>query len=205
MRNLSLVFFLLCIVLCFKTPLVLSQEQSGSAQEKADSGRPAATNQKAIAIEPYRLDFSFNELENGKKINTRHYTISTTAGSANEIKIGSRVPVAVSGESSTVPPQYQYVDLGTYIWAMLRDKGAGFQPLDGLQLEVRSEISATKHEDVDAAPRAPHSTFTAPIISQIKINGATQLVLGKPLMIGVGDDPYSNRQYQLEVTATKLK
>jgi hypothetical protein len=88
---------------------------------------------------------------------------------------------------------------------MLRDKGFGSQALDGLQLEVKSEISATKHEDVDVAPRAPHSAFTPPIISQIKINGATQLVTGKPMMIGIGDDPYSNRQFQLEVTATKLK
>jgi len=58
---------------------------------------------------------------------------------------------------------------------------------------------------VDIAPRAPHSTFTPPIISQIKINGTTQLVIGKPMIIGSGDDPYSNRQFQLEVTATKLK
>jgi hypothetical protein len=65
--------------------------------------------------------------------------------------------------------------------------------------------SATKHEDPDVAPRAPHSAFTPPIISEIKINGTTQLVIAKPMMIGYGDDPYSNRQFQLEVTATKLK
>ncbi|HKR86526.1 MAG TPA: hypothetical protein VJS37_20360 [Terriglobales bacterium] len=203
MRNLSLALLLLCIALCLQPMHLRAQENSGATDTKSDSAKPTATNQKAISIEPYRLDFSFNELENGKKINTRHYTITTTAGSANEIKIGSRVPLTVSGETSSA--NYQYIDLGTYIWAMLRDKGFGAQALDGLQLEVRSEISATKHEDVDVAPRAPHSAFTPPIISQIKINGATQLVVGKPMMIGIGDDPYSNRQFQLEVTATKLK
>ena len=203
MRNLSLALFSLCVALCLQPVPVGAQENHGASDKKSDSVTPPATNQKAASIEPYRLDFSFNELENGKKINTRHYTITTTAGSANEIKIGSRVPV--SPDAGTAPAQYQYLDLGTYIWAMLRDKGIGLQPLNGLQLEVRSEISATKHEDVDIAPRAPHSTFTPPIISQIKINGTTQLVIGKPMIIGSGDDPYSNRQFQLEVTATKLK
>jgi hypothetical protein len=202
MRNLSLALLLLCIALCLKPVPAGAQENAGT-DKKSDSVTPTATNQKPASIEPYRLDFSFNELENGKKINTRHYTITTTAGSANDIKIGSRVPVSSDGGS--VAAQFQYIDLGTYIWVMLRDKGLGLQPLDGLQLEVKSDVSATKHEDVDVAPRAPHSAFTPPIISQIKINGTTQLVIGKPMVIGIGEDPYSNRQFQLEVTATKLK
>lgn len=202
MRNLSLALLLICIALCTKPVPVRAQENSGATDKKSDPVTPTAANQRPASIEPYRLDFSFNELENGKKINTRHYTITTTAGSANEIKIGSRVPVS---PDTAVPSQYQYIDLGTYIWAMLRDKGFGLQPLDGLQLEVKSDISATKHEDVDVAPRAPHSAFTPPIISQIKISGTTQLVVGKPMTIGIGDDPYSSRQFQLEVTATKLK
>jgi hypothetical protein len=31
------------------------------------------------------------------------------------------------------------------------------------------------------------------------------LVVGKPIVIGSVDDPNSNRQFQLEVTVTKLK
>jgi hypothetical protein len=203
MRNLILALLILCIAFCLKPVAVRAQENPVAPDKKSDSATPTPTNQKPASIEPYRLDFSFNELENGKKINTRHYTITITAGSANEIKIGTRVPV--SPDTGTVPAQYQYIDLGTHIWAMLRDKGFAMRPLDGLQLEVKSEISATKHEDPDVAPRAPHSAFTPPIISEIKINGTTQLVIAKPMMIGYGDDPYSNRQFQLEVTATKLK
>src|SRR5215831_123701 len=104
MRKLSLALALLslCIVLCLQPAAVLAQEDKGSADGKADAAKPTATNQKPTTIEPYRLDFSFNELENGKKTNVRHYSIILTAGSSNEIKIGSRVPV--SGE---VPPQFQ--------------------------------------------------------------------------------------------------
>jgi hypothetical protein len=44
-----------------------------------------------------------------------------------------------------------------------------------------------------------------PIVRQIKISGSTLLVVAKPILIGSMDDPNSKRQFQLEVTVTKLK
>jgi hypothetical protein len=38
------------------------------------------------------------------------------------------------------------------------------------------------------------------VVRQIKIDGDTLLVTGKPIMIGSVDDPNSKRQFQLEVT-----
>jgi hypothetical protein len=184
-------------------PMAQAQEENKTSGQ-AEAAKPAPQESKAKGdphdkvIRPFRLDFSVNELEDGKKVNSRHYSINLTAGSADEIKIGTRVPVSTV-ESPASAAQFQYMDLGTNIWALLREGS------EELQLEVRSEISWTKHEDVDQSPRAPHSTFTPPIISQIKINGSTLLVVGKPIIIGSVDDPYSNRQFQLEVTATKLR
>jgi hypothetical protein len=43
------------------------------------------------------------------------------------------------------------------------------------------------------------------VVRQIKISGDTLLVVGKAIMIGSADDPNSKRQFQLEVTVTKLK
>lgn len=77
-------------------------------------------------IEPYRLDFSFNELQEGKKINTRRYSMNLTAGTADEIKIGTRVPVHTGppepqpGMNALANTQFQYMDVGTKIWANLR-------------------------------------------------------------------------------------
>lgn len=205
MRRLTAIWFVLTIALWCEPRLAHAQGQT-EASGQVESAKSATLENKTKSdqhgkpIQPYRLDFSFNELEGGKKINNRHYSIDLTAGSQDEVKIGTRVPIATGETSSSpLPAQFQYLDLGTSIWALLRDAS------DELQLEVKSEISWTKHENVDIDPRASHSTFTPPIVSQIKINGSTLLTIGKPLTIGSVDDPYSNRQFQLEVTATKLR
>lgn len=162
--------------------------QEGSKENS--SGQPAKAK---AAVEPYRLDFSFNEVLDGKTVNTRHYSLNLTAGESNEIKIGTRVPV-VSASSGTIgaPVQFQYVDVGTNIWAQLRDHG------DEWLLVVRSEISNMDTESGE------HNGLP-PVIRQIKISGDTLLVVGKPIVIGTVDDPNSKRQFQLEATVTKLR
>jgi hypothetical protein len=93
-----------------------------------------------------------------------------------------------------MPSQYQYMDVGTNIWAQLREHG------DELILAVRGENS---NVDVETGQHA--GAITPPVVRQIKIDGDTLLVTGKPIMIGSVDDPNSKRQFQLEVTVTKLK
>jgi hypothetical protein len=167
----------------------LAQAQEGS---KESNPGPA----KLKPLESYRLDFSFNEVADGKIVNTRHYSMNLTAGNSDEIKIGTRVPVP-SEKTSAGPgsperdTQFQYIDVGTNIWSQLREHG------DELMLVVRSEVS---NLDVDSV-----GSGSLPVVRQIKISGDTLLVVGKPIMIGSADDPNSKRQFQLEVTVTKLK
>jgi hypothetical protein len=71
---------------------------------------------------------------------------------------------------------------------------------DDLQLEVRCDVS---NLDLDSAH--DHSVASAPIVRQIQINGSTLFVTGKVIVIGTVDDPNSNREFQLEVIATKLR
>ena len=158
------------------------------AQESGDSKAP-----KTRPIEPYRLDFSFNELDGEKKINTRHYSMNLTWTEPIEIKIGSRVPVASGASANST--QFQYVDVGTRIWAHL-EHGQN----DDQELLVRSEVS-----NIDLNAESGSVPNVPPVIRQIKIDGSTLLVLGKPLLIGSMDDPNSKRQFQLEVTVTKLR
>ncbi len=163
------------------------------AQEESKEGS-SASSAKAKPVRPYRLDFSFNEIADGKSVNTRHYSMNLTPGGGDEIKIGTRVPVANgSSPNATSPAQYQYMDIGTQIWAQLRDQG------DELVLLVRGEVS---NLDMEAGE---HASALPPVVRQIKINGDTLLVVGKPIVIGSVDDPNSKRQFQLEVMVTKLK
>jgi hypothetical protein len=83
----------------------------------------------------YRLDFTISELEDGKKINSRQYSINLNSGEGNEIKIGTRVPVeAKQGE-------FQYLDVGTSIWCRLRDSTDVAWLANDVMLQVRSDLS----------------------------------------------------------------
>jgi hypothetical protein len=168
----------------------------GSARGQDESEKTAsAQTAKVQPVQPYRLDFAFNELTDGKIVNTRRYSMNLTAGESNEIKIGARVPV-VTGSSPGVnaTSQWQYLDVGTNIWAQLREHG------DEIVLAVRSEVSS-----LDMNSDTDHAGIQNPVIRQIKISGSTLLVVGKPTLVGSMDDPNSKRQFQLEVTVTKLR
>ena len=163
------------------------------SQEGSKESNPGPA--KVQPVQPYRLDFSFNEVADGKVANTRHYSMNLTAGNSDEIKVGTRVPVSTgSSPSLPAPAQYQYLDIGTNIWSQLREHG------DELILVVKGEIS-----NLDVQTGEHSGAFLPPVVRQIKINGSTLLVVGKPIMIGSVDDPNSKRQFQLEVTVTKLK
>ena len=155
----------------------------------------AENNNETKVIQPYRLDFSLSELEDGKKVNTRHYTMNLTkTEGSDEIKIGTRVPVSTGSsvdDHGAKQTQFQYMDVGTKIDARLTELGGE------LQLHVNSDIS-----NLDTSAPEQH---LAPIIRAIKIEGTTLAVVGKPLLLGSVDDPNSKRQFQLEVTITKLR
>jgi hypothetical protein len=175
------------------------------------SSKPAEAQESTPKTEPekpvhaYRLDFSLNELEEEKKINSRHYSINLDVpGDRQDIKIGSRVPVATSSFSansvSSAPgsplsnTQWQYIDVGTHISCSLKEHG------DALELHADSEIS-----NIDAGSARDNNAVLNPVVRQIKIDGSTLVVPGKSIVIGSADDPTSNRQFQLEVTVTKLR
>lgn len=191
-KTLALGFLLVLMLHCGGTLAVAQGESATSDQTKP--AKPAIEESKSKPdqherpLQPYRLDFTLSELEAGKKINTRHCSMNLTAGSANEIKIGTRVPVA------TGTSQFQYMDVGTNIWANLREVA------NDLQLEVRSDLSS-----LDMSSARDHSNSSAPIVRQIQINGKTLLITGKAITVGTIDDPNSNHEFQLEVTATRLR
>jgi hypothetical protein len=163
----------------------------GSGFRKAwaqDSSASKAASETEKAINAYRLDFSVNEIEEGKKMNTRQYSMNLNAEDANEIKIGTRVPVeAKQGE-------FQYLDVGTNIWSRIGERA------NGLALSVRAEVS-------NFAMPMPEQQEHAnrPVLRQLSIKASTVAQLGKPMVIGSVDDPNSKRQFQLEVTVTKLR
>ena len=185
----AMCFFVTIVVLC-----------SGLRLAHAQDSTPK-TERVEKPVHAYRLDFSLNELEGEKRINSRHYSIdSVVPGERQEVKIGTRVPVAIgsypasASSGSTVNTQFQYVDVGTHIWCSLKEL------TDELELHAGSEIS-----NINAEAARDSNGLANPVIRQIKIEGSTIVVPGKAIVIGSADDPASTRQFQLEVTVTKLK
>ena len=172
----------LIAVLMLAPALIPASSQDSDASKKSDSPEPGHS---------YRLDFTISELEDGKKINSRQYSINLNSGDQNEIKIGTRVPVdAKQGE-------FQYLDVGTSIWCRLRDRADVAWLADDVMLQVRSDLSNF------AIPEQAQNN--RPIIRQVKIDSSAIATVGKPLVVGGADDPNSKRQFQLEVMVTRLK
>lgn len=148
--------------------------------------KQAAETPNAKAVHAYRVDFSINELQDGKKTNTRHYSMILTSGDRNQVKIGTRVPV------STSQATMQYLDVGTNISCRIVD-GSG----DDVTMEVHADFTNL------SSPEEQHSA--QPIIRQVTLSGTSVTTPSKSVIIGAADDPNSNRQFQLEATVTKLR
>src|SRR5450631_343176 len=159
-----------------------------AGQAKSEKPRTEVDSGSEKQVHAYRLDFTFKELEDGKTINTRQYSMNLQAEDANEIKIGTRVPVE-TGEGH----QFQYVDVGTNIWCRIGERS------DGIPLSVRAEVSNF------AIPEQIPGHEAHPVIRQLQIRASTLALVGKPMVVGSVDDPNSKRQFQLEVTVSKLK
>jgi hypothetical protein len=169
--NAFLLVVLLGIFACALRPVAAAQDSNTAA--KPSPPKPVA----------YRLDFSINELENGKKLNSRHYSMNLM-GERRELKVGVRVPIEDGGK-------IDYLDVGTYITAHLETSESP------LILDVSAEFSSL--------PASGQGTnLQAPLVRLARIAATAVVALNKPTVVGSVDDPDSKREFELEVTAAKL-
>lgn len=145
MRNMRKMIVALMVLLTAGLSFVPTRAQ---AQEGSKESTAAPQAQPKLPVESYRLDFSFNEVLDGKIVNTRHYSLNLTGGESNEVKIGTKVPVS-NGSGS----QFQYMDVGTSVWAQLREHG------DQWVLVVRGEVS---NLDMESGEHSGNGTGGSP-------------------------------------------
>lgn len=157
--------------------------------QKADS--PKAPDEEKMAS-AYRLDFSLNEMDDGKKVNTRQYSMHSRSGDWNKIRIGTKVPV------ESKQGEFQYLDVGMNIRCRLTDRSDAASLGENVSLKVSADLTNF------AIPEQQQQTMH-PAIRQMRMEASTVALLGKTMVVGVVDDPNSKHQYQLEVTVTKLK
>jgi hypothetical protein len=168
--------FLLVLVIM---PAGLSAQQNTSP---ATAG--AATHVAPGAY--YRLNFLIRELDEGKLVNQRAYTMSVPSDrKVCRLRSGTRIPVP--SEKS-----WTYVDVGINL-----DVQAEEAP-EGLQLEVTAEISSGATENST-------TTNLPPAIRQVRSQGAVVAPVGKPTIVFTADDPASHHRFELEVTPVREK
>jgi hypothetical protein len=167
--------------------LAVADSRKASAQEAGAPKAPEAERQA------YRVDFSVNEMEDGKKVNSRQYSMNVAAGDHREVKIGTRVPIEEKAG------EFSYLDVGTNVSCWLRDRSdVAWLGNAAVLLNVQSEVSNFAVPDQQGQNMRP-------LLRQLKIEASTVAQLGKPLVVGSVDDPSSKRQFQLEVTVAKLR
>ena len=172
---------LVIAVMAFCLPLI---PNSASAQQEKGK-EAAATEQKPVVA--YRIEFNVREIEDGKRLNSRNYMMVVEDGSYGMIRVGNRVPI-VGGEKGL-----QYNDVGMNIDCHPRGRE------DSVALQIGLESSSV------VAQEQPPTANTNPVFRQQRSNITSVVTLGKPTLVASMDDVVSNRRYEIEVTATKVK
>jgi hypothetical protein len=184
---------ILGVVLCL-VPLTRAQDETSSPKEqsapKQDTNSAPKTSPSQRPASAYHLDFSLYELEDGKKLNTRRYSMNLTDAESEvggqDLKIVTRAPI--QSENG----KFEYLDIGTTIRARI------IHWTTPVILDVNADISSFASSD--EATKGGH-----PLLREMRIGASTVLTLNKPMIIGSVDDPNSKREYQLELTVTKLQ
>ena len=150
---------------------------SATAQQDTKAPKP---------ITAYRLEFSVRELENGKRLNSRNYMMMAEDNSFARIRVGNKVPYQVADK------QYQYNNIGMNIDCRPHEQQ------EGVALDVTVDISSV-------APPSETAPSYNPVFRSSRSEVQTVVAFGKPTLITSLDDVESNRRYEIEVTATKVK
>jgi hypothetical protein len=163
---------------------------SARAQD-ATPPKAETTPQAQTPPRSYRLDYTLTELEDGKKIDSRQYSISVGGGTPSgrpwqgRVQIGTRVPVDMKSDGT------QYVDVGTKISGLISMR-------DGAQvLDTDCDVSSVALDEAKVDGR--------PILRELIIRNEAPVTVGKAVTVGTADDPNSKRKFQLEVTVTEIK
>lgn len=149
----------------------------------------AAKKDTATDSSMYRLKYTVNEVEDGKTVNSRSYTLIAKIHSVVTLRIGSRVPYGVAKDS------IQYQDVGMNIDCDVSRKEGNL-------------VLHTKAEMLSLSGKATERSFQAtpnPVFGQFSLENDTIATLGKTELVGSADDVNSNRRYVIEVTVTKAE
>lgn len=141
----------------------------------------------------YRLDFVVKEVEGGKVLNARSYSmVAGDTKDSGSIRTGNRIPLLLQS-GGPGPTSQQYIDTGVNI-----DYHSVKPTERDLSLFVSVEITSVP-TSLDASAMTVN-----PVIRTNRWRSLAIVPLKKPTVIFSSDDPGSKRQMQMELTATPI-
>jgi hypothetical protein len=170
------------VLMAFCLPLI---PNSASAQQ--EKGKEVATTEQKPLV-AYRIEFNVREIEDGKRLNSRSYMMVAKDDDWSRIRVGNRVRVEFPTGGNT---QVEYHDVSMNIDCRPRERE------DRVSLSIKVEFSGV----VPQTQTPP----TYPLLRTERTEVESVVTPGKPTLVASMDDVASNRRYEIEVTATKVK
>lgn len=153
--------------------------------------KEAAEAKPTVPPHYYKLNFVLKEMDEGKTINQRSFTLETTASPSRptsddrtSMRAGTRLPVGLGEKGAPV-----YVDIGVNI-----DAYRVTETPEGLQMAVNAAISSV--------PAEPVGRGDSTQIREVRASSNVLAPVGKPTTVFTADDPESKHRFVLQVTPT---
>jgi hypothetical protein len=180
-------FITLMLMFLAAGALAAQQENTKPPQEQAEKSSVV----KRLAAPTYKLVFSVFELQEGKRINQRDYSILVEADdhSGNKLKVGTKVPIETGNN------QFTYTDVGFELECSLAETVS-----NKLGLRVELGVSNFANPEQNTNPRIAGQPVFRAVTQRVR----AVVTAGKPQVITSVDDVNSNKRMQVEVTATKV-
>ncbi len=139
----------------------------------------------------YRLTYTITDFDGGNRTGAQSFVILAVLGQKSIFKQGDRVPIVTGSYDSqerNSNTQVQYQDIGLSIEATVEGSQGG----------------QTLHTKVEQSSLVPDKSTMGPqdpVVHQVIVQEAAELVEGKPLVLGSLDVPGTTKRQQIEVTA----
>jgi len=175
-RAMALALFMISVA-CL--PLAAAQETTKEVETKL---KP---------IDSYKMEFTVNEMDNGKRINSRSYFMLLRVDAIpkfsdwKRLRVGSKIPIP------TAANQFQYMDVGMDIDCRL------------LPMENGKVGIGTTWDYSSLGGDQGHDTPN-PVIRHVRSEVEAVVPLDKPTVISEVDDVASTHRYVFEVKVTKI-
>ena len=165
--------------------LPLAAQDAKKAERTDDRGDAAV----------YKLDYLIVELEGGKRIEARDYSLLVDGTRIGRVRIGTRVPIV------TGPSAFNYLDVGVSIDATVRHASP-----NGVYLSTKVDVTSMAMGEKGGL-FSPQLTAQSPqpTMRNFKTENEITVVFGKPTVLFTMDEPSSKRTFQIQLTATHAR